>query len=54
MSDMGPGAGHPGRFFALQHVSAKLYGFADKNMLQIIDLARILFAQVFPLERKAR
>jgi len=38
-----------------------LHGFADKNMLQLIDLARVrcrgpsvLFAQVIPPERKAR
>ena len=47
---------------ALEHVPAKacpgldtgLHDFADKNMLQLIDLARILFAQVIPPERKAR
>ena len=37
-----------------EHVPAKLYDFADKNMLQFIDLARILVAQVIPPERKAR
>ena len=39
---------------ALEHVPAKLHDFADKNMLQLINLARILFAQVTPPERKAR
>ena len=39
---------------ALEHVPAKLHDFADKNMLQLIDLARFLFAQVIPPERKAR
>jgi hypothetical protein len=38
----------------LEHVPAKLHDFADKNMLQFIDLARFLFAQVNPPERKAR
>jgi hypothetical protein len=38
----------------LEHVPAKLNDFADKNMLQLIDLARFLFARVIPPERKAR
>jgi fatty acid desaturase len=42
------------QFQWLEHVPAKLHDFADKNMLQLIDLARFLFAQVIPPERKAR
>jgi hypothetical protein len=37
-----------------EHVPAKLHDFADKNMLQLVDLARILFAQVVSPGRKAR
>jgi hypothetical protein len=38
----------------LEHVPAKLNAFADKNMLQSIDLARFLSAQAVSSERKAR
>jgi hypothetical protein len=38
----------------LEHVPAKCKHFADKNMLQHIELARFLVAEVIPLRRKAR
>jgi len=34
----------------LEHVAAKLYDFADNNMLQVNALARILFTWVIPLK----
>jgi hypothetical protein len=37
-----------------EHVAAKLNDFADNNMLQIINLARILFTWVMPPKWKAR
>ncbi|HTN97436.1 MAG TPA: hypothetical protein VL101_10710 [Nordella sp.] len=33
---------------------AKVEGFGDKDLLQDIDLARILFGEVIPLRRDAR
>ncbi len=36
----------------LEHVPAKLHDFADKNMLQLINLARFLVAQVKHLSGK--
>ncbi len=37
-----------------EHVAAKLYDFADNNMLQTTSLARILLARAIPPWRKAR
>jgi len=38
----------------LEHVPTKLHDFVDKDMLQTIKLARILFGEVTPLRREAR
>ncbi len=38
----------------LRHVAAKLHDFAENNMLQVINLARILFAWIESPRRKAR
>jgi hypothetical protein len=38
----------------LEQIPAKLHDFADKDLLQHIDLARFLFGKVIPPERKAR
>jgi hypothetical protein len=37
-----------------EHVPTKLHDFVDKDMLQIINLARFLFGEVIPLRREAR
>jgi hypothetical protein len=39
---------------ALEHVPEKWTRFSDKDMLQVFELARILFDQVIPPDRKAR
>jgi len=39
---------------AIEHVPAKLKDFADKDMLQDIELARFLFGEAIPLRREAR
>jgi hypothetical protein len=39
---------------ALEHVSEKWTRFSDKDTLQVFELARILFDQVIPPDRKAR
>jgi hypothetical protein len=38
----------------LEHVPEKWTRFSDKDMLQVFELARILFDQVIPPDRKAR
>jgi hypothetical protein len=38
----------------LEHVAAKLHDFAENNMLQGINLARVLFAEVRSPRRNAR
>jgi hypothetical protein len=40
--------------FCLEHVPEKWTRFSDKDMLQVFELARILFDQVIPPDRKAR
>jgi hypothetical protein len=40
--------------FAPEHVPPKCTHFGDKNMLQVITLARFLFGEAIPLRRKAR
>jgi hypothetical protein len=40
--------------FMLEHVPEKWTRFSDKDMLQVFELARILFDQVIPPDRKAR
>jgi hypothetical protein len=47
-------AGLPSRRLALEHVPEKWTRFSDKDMLQVFELARILFDQVIPPDRKAR
>jgi hypothetical protein len=45
----------PSRFSSsLEHVPEKWTRFSDKDMLQVSELARILFDQVIPPDRKAR
>jgi hypothetical protein len=39
---------------AIEHVLAKLNDFANKDMLQDIDLARFLFGEAIPLPWAAR
>jgi hypothetical protein len=39
---------------SLEHVPEKWTRFSDKDMLQVFELARILFDQVIPPDRKAR
>jgi hypothetical protein len=39
---------------ALEHVPEKWTRFSDEDMLQVFELARILFDQVIPPDRKAR
>jgi hypothetical protein len=41
-------------FACLEHVPEKWTRFSDKDMLQIFELARILFDQVMPPDRNAR
>jgi hypothetical protein len=41
-------------YFALEHVPEKWTRFSDKDMLQVFELARILFDQVIPPDRKTR
>jgi hypothetical protein len=43
---------NPRRF--LEHVPEKWTRFSDKDMLHVLELARILFDQVIPPDRKAR
>ena len=38
----------------LEQIPAKLHDFADKDLLQHIDLARFLFGKVIPPCREAR
>jgi hypothetical protein len=38
----------------IEHVPEKWTRFSDKDMLQVFELARILFDQVIPPDRKAR
>jgi hypothetical protein len=40
--------------FPLEHVPEKWTRFSDRDMLQVFELARILFDQVIPPDRKAR
>jgi hypothetical protein len=42
------------RVFAAGANYAKVADFGDKDLLQHIDLARILFSEVIPLRRDAR
>jgi hypothetical protein len=41
-------------FFVSRANPAKVGDFGDKDLLQDIDLARILFGEVIPLRRDAR
>jgi hypothetical protein len=43
-----------GRVRALRENPAKVEDFGDKDLLQDIELARILFGEVVPLSRDAR
>jgi hypothetical protein len=44
----------PSSSTTLEQIPAKLHDFADKDLLQHIDLARFLFGMVIPPCREAR